>query len=66
MNKETWNKGGKYYETWKNYTVAACGSGGRTKSGWHFTAVYGKDDFLGVFEKASQAKTCCEKHFNNK
>ena len=66
MNKKTWKKGGKYYETWENYTVAACGSGGRTKNGWHFTAYQGNNNFLGVFEKASEAKNCCEIHFNNK
>ena len=66
MSKETWEKGGKYYQTWKNYTVAACGSGGRTKSGWQFTAYQGSNNLLGVFEKASEAKKCCIDHFNNK
>jgi len=63
MNKR-WNKGGKYFETWEGYTVAANGMGfdEQGKKLWQFTAYCGTNEYLGAFCMASQARKRCKEH----
>ena len=69
---EGWKTGGKYFKTWREYTVCVVCTGlalaiygEKRKRIWKFEATFGKDTPLGLFDKSAKARNACLEHYNN-